>query len=166
MANICSSLVEYGNPFSLMGSTAKSQIVATHNFPSYSLYKMQYLHAADDVLVVPHDAQVGTYTIGPSYPSGPATSPRAAVVWMSGSGMPLWLELTPWLEYRVAEGCDSSLAWPGYVDNTHGLLAYINSGLLDLSYGSPYLDKTMSRPVLLPVGRAWCVPSSQDTVTL
>ena len=157
IASTC-RLVEYGSPFSLMGSASRSQIVASHNFSPYNLYLMHHLHAAD-VLVVPR-GQSGTYTIGPSYPSGPATAARAAVVWMSGSSLPLWLE------YRVAKGYDSSLAWPGYVDNTHGLLVYINSGLLDLSYGSPYLDKTMSRPVLLP-GRAWRVPTSgNDTVTL
>ena len=175
----CSSVVEYGNPFSIMGDG----IAATH-VSAPIMYQMHLLHK-DDVHVI---YKTGTYTIKPINSLTTSTGDkRAAVVQytekrMDGCYMssatpgkcvtyldqgtsPAWdkVQAPLWVEFRIAQGVDKSLEWDEYAPNTNGIILTLqnayNHVLLDLQHGTPSADDTRAH-VSLDAGETYTITGS------
>jgi hypothetical protein len=170
----CSSVVEYGNPFSIMGDG----IAATH-VSAPIMYQMHLLHK-DDVHVI---YKTGTYTIKPINSLTTSTGDkRAAVVQYTEKRMdgcqyssatpgncigasPAWnmVQAPLWVEFRIAQGVDKSLEWDEYAPNTNGIILTLqnayNHVLLDLQHGTPSADDTRAH-VSLDAGETYTITGS------
>ena len=170
----CSSVVEYGNPFSIMGDG----IAATH-VSAPIMYQMHLLHK-DDVHAM---YKTGTYTIKPINSLTTSTGDkRAAVVQYTEKRMdgcqfssgtpgncigasPAWnmVQAPLWVEFRIAQGVDKSLEWDEYAPNTNGIILTLqnayNHALLDLQHGTPSADDTRAH-VSLDAGQTYEIKGS------
>lgn len=170
----CNSVVEYGNPFSIMGDG----IAATH-VSAPVMYQMHLLHK-DDVHVI---YKTGTYTIKPiNSLTTSSGDKRAAVVQYTEKRMdgcefssatpgkciganPDWTKVQAplWVEFRIAQGVDKSLEWTEYEPNTNGVILTLqnayNHALLDLQHGKPSSDDTRAH-VSLDAGETYTITGS------